>query len=137
MITGYTTNGLAIYGTAADFPWDADRWPNFSPDEFDCKGTGRIALDPASLDKLQALRTEIGKPFVIVSGYRSPEHNSAVGGVADSKHKEGIAFDVSMEGHDRKAVFAAAERLGFMGLGKYATFMHMDTRPKPARWGSW
>ena len=129
---GRTPNDLPIYSKAEDYPiW---RWPNFKPSEFDCKGTGRIALDPDAMDKLQALRTRIGKPFHIVSGYRSPEHNRNVGGAPRSKHMEGIAFDVSMSGHNREEFIREAEKMGFNGIGRYPSFVHIDTRPNRARW---
>jgi len=130
-----TPSGLPVYEKASDFPWNSQRWPNFKPTEFDCKGTGRIALDPIALDKLQALRKEIGKPFYIVSGYRSPQHNRAVGGAQFSKHMDGIAFDVSMEGINERRFIQAAERHGFNGIGTYGgSFVHIDTRANQARW---
>ena len=33
--------------------------------------------------------------MIVLSAYRSPEHNRAVGGAEASKHMEGIAFDVA------------------------------------------
>ena len=132
-----TTNGLTIYESWEEYPWDNKRWPNFKPYEFDCKGTGRIALDPNSLDKLQTLRSRINRPFVIVSGYRSPEHNRAVGGARNSFHMQGIAFDVSLRGLDKEEMFQKAEEAGFDGIGKYNTFIHIDTRGYKARWGNW
>lgn len=47
----------------------------------------------AALDKLQALRDRLGKPLIVRSAYRSPEHNRAVGGATRSKYMEGAAFD--------------------------------------------
>jgi len=130
-----TPNGLPVYEKASDFPWNTQRWPDFKPEEFDCKGTGRIALDPVTLDKLQQLRTIIGKPFYIVSGYRSPEHNRAVGGAPRSKHMEGIAFDIdTTRGINQERLKAEAERLGFNGIGTYGNFIHIDTRQQKARW---
>ena len=35
---------------------------------------------------LQALRDRLGKPLIVRSAYRSPEHNRAVGGATRSKH---------------------------------------------------
>ena len=129
---GKTPNGLPIYAHAQDFPdW---RWPNFKPEEMDCKGTGRLALDPDAMDRLQALREDIGKPFFVVSAYRSPEHNRTVGGVRRSRHMEGIAFDISMSNHSQEDFVRAAERHGFNGIGRYRTFTHIDTRPNRARW---
>jgi zinc D-Ala-D-Ala carboxypeptidase len=133
-VVGQTVNGLPIYATYKDYPWDAKRWPNFKPSEFDCKGTGTIAVDPSSLDKLQALRTRIGRPFTIVSGYRSPQHNKAVGGAARSKHMEGIAFDVHMGGINQEGFVQEARKLGFTGIGYYDTFTHIDTRERKATW---
>lgn len=133
-VVGQTPNGLPIYATAADFPWDAKRWPNFKPTEFDCKGTGTIALDFDFLDKLQALRSEWGKPLKIMSGYRSPEHNRNVGGASRSKHMEGIAADIPMPRKDQTSFKRLAEKHGFNGIGTYSTFIHIDTRSQRARW---
>lgn len=35
---------------------------------------------------LEPIRTHVGEPLRILSGYRSPEANKAAGGVADSQH---------------------------------------------------
>ena len=81
-------------------PAAAWRWPNFMPAEIACLGTGKLLVNEPALDALQALRVRLGKPFIIRSAYRSPEHNRAVGGAKASKHMEGIAFDVAMANHD-------------------------------------
>jgi len=39
-----------------DVPDTLWRWPNFSPAEIACRGTGALKLHPEALDKLQALR---------------------------------------------------------------------------------
>lgn len=119
-----------------DVPADTWRWPNVSPAEIACRGTGSIRLHPAALDKLQALRDRLGKPLIIRSAYRSPEHNRAVGGAPASKHMEGTAFDIAMENHDPAAFEAAARAVGFQGFGFYprSGFMHVDLGPA-RRWG--
>ena len=61
-----------------------------------CRGTGRLLLNEAALDKLQALRGRLRKPLIVRSAYRSPEHNRAVGGAKASKHLEDVAFDIAM-----------------------------------------
>ena len=43
---------------------------------------------------LEPLRTQIGRPIYISSGYRSPRLNAAVGGVAKSQHQYGQAADI-------------------------------------------
>ena len=119
-----------------DVPADAWRWANFSPAEIACRGTGSIRIHPAALDELQALRDRLGKPLIVRSAYRSPEHNRAVGGAPASKHMEGTAFDIAMSNHDPAAFEAAARAVGFRGFGTYprSGFMHIDLGPA-RRWG--
>lgn len=125
------------YSHFKDVPEDAWRWESFSPREIACKGTGKILINENALDKLQALRDALGKPLVLTSAYRSPEHNRRVGGAKNSKHMEGIAFDVRMENHDPHRFEAAARAVGFTGFGYYpkSGFMHIDTGPARS-WGT-
>ena len=117
--------------------WRA-RWPNFTPAEIGGKAQDphdrTIIVVPAALDALQALRREWGRPIVITSGYRSPAYNRRVGGVAQSKHLQGIAFDCLMLPDQQDAFKAMAVRHGFGGIGTYDTFIHIDTRPERKRW---
>lgn len=119
-------HNFSNYTAVPDEIWD---WPSFSPRELACKGTGKLVIDTDAMDKLQALRDMLGKPLIITSAYRSPEHNRAVGGAKRSKHMEGIAFDVRMDNHDPHAFEAAARNAGFTGFGFYpkSGFMHIDT----------
>ena len=112
-------------------------WPSFSPREMACKGTGKLVIDDDAMNKLQALREMLGKPLIITSAYRSPEHNRAVGGAKASKHMEAIAFDVRMDNHDPHRFEAAARAVGFTGFGYYpkSGFMHIDTGPERS-WGT-
>lgn len=112
-------------------------WQSFSPRETACKGTGKLVVDTESMDKLQALRTKLGKPLVLTSAYRSPEHNRKVGGAKGSKHMDGIAFDVRMDNHDPAVFEAAARAVGFTSFGYYqkSGFMHIDDRPDGRSWG--
>ncbi len=119
-----------------DVPQNFWRWPNFSPAEIACRGTGPIKLHPEALDKLQALRERLGKPLIVRSAYRSPEHNRAVGGARASKHMDGTAFDIAMSNHDPVAFEAAAREIGFLGFGFYprSGFIHVDLGPA-RQWG--
>ena len=112
------------------------RWKNFSPAEIACRGTGQLKLVPEAMDKLQALRDRLGKPLIIRSAYRSPEHNRAVGGAKASKHMDGTAFDIAMSNHDPVAFETAAREAGFLGFGYYprSAFMHIDLGPARS-WG--
>ena len=127
---------MTFYAHWRDVPATAWRWPNFSPAEIACRGTGKLLVNEAALDTLQALRTRLGKPLIIRSAYRSPEHNRAVGGAKASKHMEGIAFDVAMANHDPEAFEAAARAIGFKGFGFYprSGFIHIDLGPARS-WG--
>ena len=119
-----------------DVPERAWRWKNFSPAEIACRGTGQLKLHPEAMDKLQGLRDRLGKPLIIRSAYRSPEHNRAVGGATRSKHMDGTAFDIAMANHDPVAFEAMAREVGFQGFGYYprSGFMHIDLGPART-WG--
>ncbi|MBS0126845.1 YcbK family protein [Thetidibacter halocola] len=119
-----------------DVPESSWRWPNFSPAEIACRGTGAIRINILAMDMLQALRDRLGKPLIVRSAYRSPEHNRAVGGAPASKHMSGTAFDIAMTNHDPVAFEAAARAVGFLGFGYYprSGFMHIDLGPARS-WG--
>jgi hypothetical protein len=89
-----------------------------------------------AVDWPQALRDRLGKPLIVRSAYRSPEHNRAVGGALHSKHLDGAAFDIAMTNHDPAAFEAAARTVGFKGFGYYprSRFMHIDLGPARS-WG--
>jgi len=128
---------VILYRSWRDFPAAEWRWPNFSPEELACRGTGQLMIDPPSLDRLQALRGVLGVPMVVLSAYRSPEHNRAVGGAKHSQHLYARAFDVAMANHDPAAFEQAARAVGFTGFGYYPRqgFMHIDTGPA-RQWGT-
>jgi zinc D-Ala-D-Ala carboxypeptidase len=119
-----------------EVPKNLWRWRNFSPAEIACRGTGQIKLHPEALDKLQALRDQLGKPLIVRSAYRSPEHNRNIGGAPRSKHMDGTAFDIAMANHDPVAFEAAARAVGFLGFGFYprSGFIHIDLGPARV-WG--
>ncbi|WP_188236020.1 YcbK family protein [Sphingopyxis sp. LK2115] len=119
-----------------DVPSNRWRWKNFSPAEIACRGTGAIRVHEEALDKLQALRDRLGKPLIVRSAYRSPQHNRAIGGAPRSKHMDGTAFDIAMANHDPVAFEAAARAVGFKGFGYYprSGFIHIDLGPA-RQWG--
>lgn len=108
------------------------RWPNFTPDEFACRGSGSLFIVADLLDALQATRAAIGRPMRINSGYRSPAHNRRVGGAKRSYHVRGMAADVAIAGLDPDQVVAAARAFGIGGVGLYRTFRHFDIGPRRA-----
>ena len=130
------TDPIRTFRHFRDVPQNLWRWKSFSPAEIACRGTGKVKLHPEALDKLQALRDRLGKPLIVNSAYRSPEHNRAVGGATRSKHMDGTAFDIAMGNHDPVAFEKAARAVGFLGVGYYprSGFIHIDLGPARS-WG--
>lgn len=54
-------------------------------------GADEVKVDSELINYLQQIRDHFGKPVKINSGYRSPAHNKAVGGMANSYHTKGQA----------------------------------------------
>lgn len=86
--------------------------------------------------EFERIRIAIGAPIRVGSAYRTPEHNRAVGGAANSQHMQGRALDLYPPDGWSVAKFYAAireiaghEESSIGGLGRYPTFVHIDTRP--------
>lgn len=128
---------MRVYEHWTKYPKSEWRWPNFSPEELACRGTGKLAVDPRSMDMLQDLRNRLGKPIILNSAYRSPEHNKRVGGAKGSYHMKAMAFDCRQDNQDPQHFIAVARAVGFKGIGQYANkgFTHIDTRDTPAKFG--
>jgi len=108
---------------------------NFSLHEFQCKdGSHQVRLHPLLLAHLQQLRTTLGRPITITSGYRNPSHNKAVGGSPTSQHLLGTAADIQVAGITIDQLARHATEIGFTGIGRYPNFLHVDVRPQPAHW---
>lgn len=85
------------------------------------------------------IRTRLGRPVLIVSGYRSESYNDYVGGAYRSYHLKGRALDLKPVNSkylpELKLIGRDLHDEGLVGgLGFYSTFMHVDTGPK-RRWG--
>ena len=92
-------------------------------------------LDFRLLDMLEILRRRIGDmPIIVNSGYRCPSYNEKVGGVPGSYHLYGMAADVRVPGMNPEDLIRYAHDVGFLGLGLYQTFCHLDIRSKYASW---
>jgi uncharacterized protein YcbK (DUF882 family) len=76
---------------------------------------------------LDQLRTKVGFPFEVNSGFRTEAHNNAVGGKPESAHTKGLAADIhcSTSG-DRYEIVARALELGFKRCGIGDSFVHLD-----------
>ena len=116
---------------------------NFRWSEFDCHGTGccdMTMVDETLVKYLQRIRDHFGARVTVTSGYRCPEHNDAVSHASKtSKHMQGMAADIVVEGVKPAQVAAYAESIGILGIGLYETaadgfFVHIDTRDKKSFW---
>ena len=101
-------------------------------------GVGRSgACDRASYrlaNRLQVIRDLVQRPVRVTSGYRTPEHNKAVGGSKNSLHLSGMAADIVIPGLSARDVQLILLNWSG-GMGCYAGFTHLDTRANRARWG--
>lgn len=118
----------------ADHPaWDTGCWPHFVPAEIACPCCGELCIWAEALDAIERLRVAMNAPLRINSGHRCALHNARIGGAPLSMHKH-LAFDVSLAGLDAARLAKEARRVGFTGFGFGQTFLHLDTRGRPAHW---
>ena len=113
---------------------------HFTESELACKcGCGVNACTQALVDALEALRASVGKPITVLSGYRCPTYNAAIGGSRYSQHKLGNAADIRVAGMTSAELEAAAQQIpafhhGGIGRNDHAGFLHVDVRTHLARW---
>lgn len=93
------------------------------------------AIDPKVFDLLCALQHRTGsrRPFLVISGYRSPATNAMLAATTDgvashSLHMEGKAIDIRLEGMTIPRLGRAAKSLRLGGVGQYPSsdFVHVD-----------
>ena len=108
---------------------------NFKLSEFECRCCQVVKLDSELLKRLQAMRTETGRPLRITSGYRCLDYNRQVGGASESQHMEGKAADFRIPGLPIQQQRQLAEKyFANDGIGYGSNFTHVDTRGSRARW---
>lgn len=107
-----------------------DDW-KVTVEEFECKcGCGQNGVDINFLRKLNEARDLINIPFIILSGFRCPEHNKAVGGALHSAHLKGLAADVlCKDSRSRYHMIKIFLDLGFHRIGVGRDFIHVDSDP--------
>ncbi len=112
---------------------------HFKVKEFACKdGSDTVLVAPRLVMVLQTIRDHFGTAVTINSGYRTPQYNTKVGGVAHSQHCYGTAADISVKGQTPAAVAAYARQLmpSWGGVGVYSQkgFTHIDVREVKSDW---
>lgn len=112
--------------------------PDFTAEEFSCK-CGKCNQTGDKMDKLfiaalQQVRTKCNFPFVIISGLRCPEHNSAIGGAPDSLHLRGRAADIEYKTDFDMWRLMKYGMAYFQGIGVNNGSIHLDNRIRPRGW---
>jgi uncharacterized protein YcbK (DUF882 family) len=102
----------------------------FKLSDFDCQETGDNYMDVAFIHKLDELREACGFPFIITSGYRSPDHSRERSkSKGPGTHAQGIAVDIKVSGgFQRYKIVEKAALMDFNGIGIAKTFIHVDDR---------
>lgn len=142
--------------------------PHFRLKQFLCKQGGAypkyVVLSEALLQKLEFLLERVNaagyraSTFHVLSGYRTPAYNRAIGNMRYSRHTFGAAADVFIdENHDGgmddlnqdgrsdardgELLYSLFEAAGVEGgMGKYpptsshGPFVHVDVRERRTRW---
>lgn len=93
-------------------------------------------MDPRILDLVAMVQRKSGqgKPFEVLSGYRSPKtnknlRNASTGVARNSYHMYGQAIDIRMPGFSTRKLREIAKGMKAGGVGYYprSDFIHMDT----------
>lgn len=109
---------------------------HFKAQEFACKdGCKFVMVSKILVQVLEALRQKIGEEVYINSGFRTPEHNKAVGGAILSYHQYGMAADIRAKTKTPKELYDLLDKMmaGWGGLELHQTFVHVDVRTKQWR----
>lgn len=104
----------------------------FKVKEFRCRdGSQVIFIDEYLWTTLSILRTQIGKPVIITSGYRTPEWNKKCDGAKYSYHMRGMAADIRVDGMSPKEIANKLDKIVPDGCGiiVYNNWVHFDVRP--------
>ena len=107
-----------------------------SPDDI---GSGEN-MDINFVRKLDEAREIAGIPFKVNSGYRTPFHNTMVGGVKSSSHMNipCNAVDIRVEdSNDRFLIMSAAIKVGINRIGIGKNFLHLDTDKTKSQYVTW
>jgi len=94
----------------------------------------------ATLKVIDRLSSDMGVPVkAIVSAYRCPRYNRAVGGKSRSYHMSNVAIDIQFHGASPWRVASVARYMRKKkkfegGVGRYSSFVHIDTRGYNVDW---
>lgn len=110
----------------------------FKVKEFACKdGSPVVFIDDYLWSVLNILRTKIGKPVIVTSGYRTPAWNEKAGGAKYSYHMRGMAADIRVNKMKPKEVANILNEIvpDECGIIVYRNWVHFDVRTSKYRKG--
>lgn len=99
---------------------------------------GQEGISPALAAILTKVGEQFGRDVNVLSGYRSPEYNAAVGGAKQSYHTHGKASDVSLAGMNDQQRASYVQALidggvgGLITYSKHPDMLHVDLRDRVA-----
>lgn len=121
---------MSIFGPSEHIKWeelackDGTEYPN----KFVQQG---IANQLANM--FEDIRAMYDLPIIILSAYRTKNHNLNIGGANNSQHMHGRALDLrAPKGLTVEQFYQDIKhntsKFGITGLGRYPTFVHVDIR---------
>lgn len=102
----------------------------------DLRTESATTMDMRLLDLVHLIQQDLGsdEPVVLTNGYRSKATNARTRNAASgSLHVEGRALDITHPRAGVATLHRAAAGITKGGLGRYRTFIHIDTGPN-RRW---
>jgi len=116
----------------------------FTDAELDCSHCQESKMDGYFMEMIEALREEMGFPFVVTSAYRCRQHPVEAPKKLSGAHSTGQAMDIAVKGEDAYRLLSGALRANFTGVGVSqkgsSRFIHLDNiqssegRPRPWVW---
>jgi uncharacterized protein YcbK (DUF882 family) len=105
-------------------------------------GKGKNDMKPWFVEMFNNFEKILGKPVYITSGYRSKEYqehlrnNTKYKAAKNSPHVQGVAVDISTNGHKTSELVNALKKAGFNRIGVGKSFIHADAgdRINPKVW---
>ena len=99
----------------------------FKIEELECPCCKKCEMDDKFLNVLDRIRTTLGKPIVVNSGYRCDKYNKKIGGKRNSAHVLGLAADLLVANSQTRLLivkYALDCNITRIGIGK--NFIHID-----------
>lgn len=118
---------------------------HFKVREFRSKdGADEIYIETKLIESLEAVHSHFGcSKIIIISGYRTPSHDKAVGGSGGGSHTKGkaadfVAYDKNGKKISSKEVSLYLEDIGVLGIGYRSggieTSTHFDVGYRKRKW---